>query len=428
MPYFKTCTLLIGEWCLQLLSVYTRGDFPGLGSYQSYLNTAVVGLVPRSVREKALGFLLDFINNPLGKGKEAQEVHRQVRNLFSTYIGLEREKNITVFNSTTDCILSIISSIMIEYFERTGRKTTIGVTQQEFPGVVLAVRSLCKSLDKYCEKVVYVGGTIEWEDEAGSFLDKSGRVLVASSVQWTTGYRGNLENLISKEFPGEDSHIVLDIAQHVGQAPVPLNMKYASALCGTSIKWMLAPVSGIGIGYVSDRLLSENYRPLAYTLRNLAIDNIDTFYINPLKDMLKSVPPLSSSALKYLPVGRPSLYSIELFLEALRYLLSISPMAVEDHIMGLRKMLVEMIEDLGLREFLEGYNYRSKTGIVLVETGLTPHKEFEIVNYLMRRGIAVSARGQAGIHGIRVSIHLYNNERDLYLFVQELKKAIQTIG
>ncbi len=406
-----------------MLSAYTRGDFPGLGSFQSYLNTAVVGLVPRTVRDKGLRSLLEFINNPLGKSQEALEVYNRIRILFSTLIGLGNKNNIVITNGTTDCIVSIAASLITKHYREHREPVIIGVTNQEFPGVVYALRSLCESLYTYCNKVVEIGGTIEWEEDASTFLDKSGRLLVASSVQWTTGYKADLGDVLSER--RDDSYIILDTAQHFGQSSVPIYMRRADAACGTSIKWLLMPVASLGIAYVNDRIVEEVV-PLVYGLSNLEIDNIEKYYIDPSKNPLIDAPILKQDATRFLPIGKPSIHAMELFLESLNYLVSISPMAVEDHIMGLRKILVEMLEDMNLREYLEGYSYRSKSGIILVETGLKTLKEVELVRRLMSRGIAVSARGQSGIHGVRVSIHLYNNERDLYKFVDELKTFLNS--
>ncbi|MEB3764720.1 MAG: aminotransferase class V-fold PLP-dependent enzyme [Desulfurococcales archaeon] len=401
-----------------MLSVYTRGDFPGLGSFQSYLNTAVVGLVPRTVRDKGLRSLLEFINNPLGKSQEAIDVYNRIRTVFSTLIGLGNKDNIVITNGTTDCIVSIAASLIINHYRDHREPVIIGVTKQEFPGVVYALRSLCESLNAYCNKVVEVGGSVEWEEEASAFLDRKGRLLVASSIQWTTGYKGDLGDILKSR--RDDSYIILDTAQHFGQSSVPIYMRHADAACGTSIKWLLMPVASLGIAYINDRLIEE-IAPVVYGLSNLEIDNIEKYYIDPGKNPLHDNLLLKRDATRFLPVGKPSIHAMELFLESLNYLVSISPMAVEDHIMGLRKILVEMLEDINLREHLEGYSYRSKSGIILVETGLKTLKEVELVKRLMSRGIAVSARGQSGIHGIRVSIHLYNNEKDLYKFVDELK-------
>ncbi len=406
-----------------MLSVYTRGDFPGLGSFQSYLNTAVVGLVPRTVRDKGLRSLLEFINNPLGKSQESLEIYNRIRTVFSALIGLGDKNNIVVTNGTTDCIVSITASLITKHYKEHREPVTVGITKQEFPGVAYALRSLCDSLNIFCNKVIEIGEAIEWEEDAASFLDKRSRLLVASSIQWTTGYKADLGSLLNNR--RDDSYIILDTAQHFGQSPVPIYMRHADAACGTSIKWLLMPVASLGIAYINDRIV-ETVTPLVYGLSNLEINNIERYYIDPNKNPLADGLSLKQDATRFLPVGKPSIHAMELFLESLNYLLSISPMAVEDHIMGLRKILVEILEDMNLREHLEGYSYRSKSGIILVETGLKTTKEVELVRRLMSRGIAVSARGQSGIHGVRVSIHLYNNERDLYKFVEELKTFLKS--
>ncbi len=408
-----------------MLSVYMRRDFPALGLYRSYLNTAFIGLMPRTVRDQGVRLLVEYVSDPLTKNLEAREKYLHTRTLLARYIGIEDPDRLTLLSQgTTSCIERTVLSALATLSSRNSGSVEIVTTAYEYPGVLLAIQSLCQSLKGLCSSVRIVGeeGGYRWEDSVLSVMDDYAPVVVvASSIEWVSGYRGNV-GLLASRAEKNGSVLVVDGAHHFGHLPLTPSEKRSHAICGTVKKWLLAPVAGLGIAYYSERMTRE-FIPYSYSLHHVSTPV-------SLKDVMGGrSPSFVETADRFSSLSRPSEFSIELFYEVVKYLLySTSIVAVQDHIMGLRKILVDLLADKGFSDILEGEPFERKTGIVLVQTGLSPGKEERLAKMLSKVGVSVSYREQHGIHGIRVSIHLYNNEQDLQVFVDELAGAVKSIA
>ena len=409
-----------------MLSVYMRRDFPALGLYRSYLNTAYIGLMPRILRDQGVRLLVEYVSDPLTKNLEAREKYLQARTLLARYAGIEVPERLTLLaQGTTSCIERTVLTSLASLASREGRPVRIITTVHEYPGVLLALQSLCQSLPSVCREVKVVGGVegdYKWEDHVLEALeDEPPSVVTVSSIEWVSGYRGDIGSLVSR-VESNGSVLIVDGAHHFGHLPLTPLEKRAHAICGTTRKWLLAPLAGLGIAYYSERMIRE-FEPYSYSIHHLSVP------VSPGDVLEKRKLPFLDTADKFSALSRPSEFSIELLYEVVKYLLySTSIVAVQDHIMGLRKILVDLLVDKGFSEALEGEPYDRKTGIVLVQTGLPPSKEEAVAKSLNKVGVSVSYRDQHGVHGIRVSIHLYNNEQDLQIFVDELASAVRSIA
>jgi len=404
-----------------LLSMYVRREFPSLGLYRSYLNTALIGLPPRIAREEGVRALIEYVSDPARGILGVELKYEMVRERFARYVGIEDPRSTIVgMHGTTSCIERLVLSALSYIYREYGRPGVIGVTLQEYPGVVLALRSLCSSLPTVCGRLVYLGreGDYRWEDNAAAFLDEGeGRILIASSIQWTTGYYGDFRRLK----PGEGRFVIVDGAHHFGHLPLSPHVKRMDAVCGTPRKWLLTPTVGLGVAYVSERFV-RTVTPYAYSRFSVegSLSYRDSYYGSP---------GLRRDAGIFHPTSGIGVLDLDLFEIVLRFLTgAASIIAVQDHVQGLRRILVDLLEERGFTDALSVEGFDRKSGIVLVQTGLPPGREAEIVRSLQARGVSVSYREQAGIHGIRVSVHLYNNESDIQVFVDELSRLVGRVG
>ncbi|MFP3287366.1 MAG: hypothetical protein RXP86_08935 [Acidilobus sp.] len=86
-------------------------------------------------------------------------------------------------------------------------------------------------------------------------------------------------------------------------------------------------------------------------------------------------------------------------------------------------MLVEELEDLRL-EVLSPPEARKASGIVLFRVPGGLRENFTAAMRLRSRGVMVSARGAAGVWGVRASVHFPNGEED----VEALGEALRELG
>ncbi|MFP3287640.1 MAG: hypothetical protein RXP86_10310 [Acidilobus sp.] len=89
-------------------------------------------------------------------------------------------------------------------------------------------------------------------------------------------------------------------------------------------------------------------------------------------------------------------------------------------VLRLRKVLVEELEDLRL-EVLSPPEARKASGTVLFRVPGGLRENFMVTMRLRSTGVMVSARGAAGVWGMRASVHFPNKEED----VEVLREALR---
>ena len=403
-----------------MLSLYTRRDFPSLGLYRSYLNTALVGLMPRVLREEGVRSLIEYVSDPVGKTLDAAMKYEYLRKGLARLFGADPGE-ITIAGSTTSCIARIAASIIVSR-AREGERTWIAATIHEYPGVVQAVRSICRSLSPACEGFSLVGspGREQWEDDAELFLEEHpGAVLIASGVSWVAGYHADLAR-VAVRARKTGGYLIADVAQHVGNVVFNAHETGVDAACGTTKKWLLNPLSGMGVTYVSRRLIRE-VDPYLYNLHNLQFSTDD--YCSGDDRLLGNLP-FKEDADKFSTISRPSTFSLDVAGMVIDYILALSQEAINDHVIALRRVAEDLLEQEGIAYSLSGVPYSRRSGIILAMPGLRPARLLEICKSLQKRGVAVSCRSQAGFTGIRISVHIYNEARDVEVFVEDLHKML----
>jgi len=383
-----------------MLSSYVRGDFPGVGKYRAYLNTAAVGLVPRPARDALVPHLMLLSEDPLGVGGGLGERLESAALLLERLYGVPSGE-VAWGESTTHMIARAAVAA--------AGSGEIAVTPMEFPGVVYALETLCRRVG--CRVRVAGGG--EPEEALLEALDAGARVVVASSVFWVTGRALDVGRVAARA-RRLGAYTIVDAIQHVGAAPLRGALE-ADALCASTKKWLLAPHSGIAFCRVRPSLYEAE--PPWYSLGNVELGDRQRYWADPWKRLEEPPEPARGPARFNAPSGLG--YEAAAFEETLRYLSQVPVEAVEEHVLMLRRHLVELLEDRGVG--VHPVPRGRESGIVLVETGLPWEAEVELARELARRGVSVSARGQAGVHGVRVSLHMYNSPGD----VEELVGLLQ---
>ena len=406
-----------------MLSAYIRRDFAGLGAYRSYLDTARVGLMPFTVRDEAVSSLLEYLTDPLGKIADVAWKYEYLRKSLARLIPAPGPKNVTLMGSTTSCIVRMAASALLYLSREMGEPVPIVSTIHEYPGVLRALQSICRSMPHACSGLHLAGsrGEASWEEHVVELAEKGPSVVVASSVAWVTGYLADLSRVASKT-RSSGGFLIVDTAQQLGQVPIDYDSIGVDVACGTSKKWLLNPLSNIGLAYVSSR--AANLEPYIVGMHNVESSPLDL--CDPAGPSLTYR--LLQDADRFMSISRPSLFSIDMAIGVVEYLLGISPHAIRDHIITLVRLAEDLASEEGFSIALDGINYDRKSGIVLVDMGFSPAKHFEACRRLAKRGIAVSCRGQAGFAGLRVSIHLYNNEDDVRVFFEEASREARRLG
>jgi len=317
-----------------------------------------------------------------------------------------REEGVGVGESTTHCIVRLALAAA----HPSGR---IVMGAWEFPGVYQAVATACERSGCRVERV---NG---WppEEALERAMEEEPGVIVASAVTWVEGYRLDIGRL-SRRARKTGSYLIVDSVQHFGALALRDGEDGADAYAASVKKWLLAPHSSIALCYSSSRLRGRD--PPVVGLGNLLIEDWDEYWLGG-HDLPQ---PLRSDGHRFSAPTGISLPELEGARESLSLLSRVGVSSIERHNLELARHLAEVLEDKGVNTYWLKLPEKARSSIVLVEPPVGRREAARLARELAGRGFAVSARGRAGIYGIRASIHLYNDVSDVEAFAYTLLELL----
>lgn len=227
-------------------------------------------------------------------------------------------------------------------------------------------------------------------DQLEEALTDQTSVLSVSFVQYKTGYRIDLAQ-ISQLCRARSVHLVVDATQGFGVFPIDLERTPVDALVFSAYKWVNA---GYGVAplYVRHALLEKRGLPAAgwrsaevpYDLQATTLD--------------------ATTDARGLELGHPPFASVCALAGALELIESIGIEAIETRVQDLVDSLHRALDarGIGIDSPRERGNRSAITMVRVADPAATAAA-------LADKNILVSARGK----GLRVSLHYYNNEKDI---------------
>jgi selenocysteine lyase/cysteine desulfurase len=234
------------------------------------------------------------------------------------------------------------------------------------------------------------------EDIAGAL--GGGDVLVASHVQYATGFRLDL-GALGKLAAERGASLVVNATQSLGALPVSVSCG-ARFLCASGHKWLQAG-HGASLMYLRDPEALRGW-PVSGWLANhdpMSMRN-DAF------DPTTAASRLEGGVKSYLPI-----YLLSAALDLLAQ--ARGPAATEPRILALVRRLRARMRARGFLPVCEG------------ESGITVYPVADpagMVRVLRERKVAVSARGA----GVRASVHWFNSEADVDTFAETFASLAAT--
>jgi len=246
------------------------------------------------------------------------------------------------------------------------------------------------------EKNIYTIENIE------KHITKSTKILITSYVQYRTGFRQDLEKL-GKFLKKRNIIFIVNATQAMGAFPIDVKKSYIDFLTFSCFKWTL---SGYGIGglYINKKWLKKSNIPQAGWLSVKKPENMDNKHIHLRTE---------ASAIEVGCGHFPNIFALG---GALDLLIKIGKKNIQNRILELDEYLEKKLKELKLKTITPLYK-KHRSGITIVKI----KNAKKLVEQLAEKKIMVAARGE----GIRISVHLYNNERDIDRFVKVMKKLLQ---
>jgi selenocysteine lyase/cysteine desulfurase len=356
-----------------------------------FLNHAAQSPLPKPVADAMRKYIEDFSNF----GASALELSDLGKPLFAKLIGAKLEEIALVENTSVG--LNIAANVL-----RYPPGSKVVTTDLEYPSVVYPW--LRKSLGVKVQYVKNVDGKILLEDVEKVVDDKTVAVAV-SHVEYVNGFRNDLKAL-SEIAHDHGAVLIVDAIQSAGVIPIDVKRDNVDFLTAACYKWLLGP-PGAAYLYVREELIRELEPPYVgwASVKQEIFETIDFWDIWSLR--------LSENASRF-EVGTPSTVSFVGAAEAIKMLLKFGIQNIENRVIKLTDHLIESAKASGFElQTPEEKPYRS--GIVNIKTD----KAQQIVGELQKKGIVVSARA----HGIRVSPHFYNTEKEIDTLIDMVGKS-----
>lgn len=243
-----------------------------------------------------------------------------------------------------------------------------------------------------------IGGRIE-TPAIEPLIDRRTRVISLSSVQFSNGFRLDLDAL--GELRAKHGVLVhLDAIQHLGALVMDVSTHPIDFLSAGGHKWLLGPI-GSGIFYCRSSAL-EQLRPsvVGYHTVDKPLDHSD-FELTPRPGAARFEEAL---------VNFPGIFGLD---RAIEIILELGVDRVERHILGLTSLAIEGLRAKGF-EVLSSTSEGDRSGIVAFQHPAIAAADID--DRLQAAGVDVAVRRDA----LRISPSYYNDEDEIERFLEAL--------
>ncbi|HXG10397.1 MAG TPA: aminotransferase class V-fold PLP-dependent enzyme [Gemmataceae bacterium] len=392
-----------------------RSFFPGTRDC-AFLDAACVSLLPVQAAEALQQLGQDLLGCPardasahhIALDRTADWPRREAARLIGA-----RPEDIALIESTTQGLEIIAAAVPLG----PGDKVLIGDT--EFLGLAVPWIGRQSAQGFHIEVVPNRGGRLLADDFARA-ADARTRLILLSSVQWTNGYRADLAAFsdLARE---RGLVLVVDAIQQLGAIALDVGRAPVDFLVCGGHKWLNAPV-GRGFLYVHPRQ-RERLIPPAWGYLNIVEppEGWAEYFATPT---IPAVRPYEfTPAARRFEVGGTANYPGNVALGAAVALINeLGIDAIEQHIFRLTGLLIDRLHSAGVT-VVSPNEPEARSGIVTFTLGQGPARDTACLQRLLDRRVLISQRYTAGVGGLRVSVHFFNNEDDIDRLVEALAAA-----
>ncbi len=391
-----------------------REQFPAL-LHKTFLDAACVSLAPRVATEAIRNFLDMTLLCPARSSTlhhiSMDEMRALARPEAARLINAG-EDEIALVESTSHGLSIAAQSIPLSPGDR------VLISDLEFlevavPWIQLAARGI--SIDV----VPNQHGEVRVETIAERLSSKTA-VVCLSTVQWSNGFRCDLEKL-SSLCAEKGVWLVVDAIQQLGAIPLDVQKTPVDFLACGGHKWLNSPF-GTGFLYIRRETLPKLLAPLTGYMNVEPPQggwgaHFQTPSIRPVMDY-----EFTKGARVY-EIGGTANYSGAIGLAAaLKMIQSLGQDCIAEHIYALTDHLIEGLQTLGI-EIVTPLARQHRSGIVTFSVG-SAAENIRLMEKLLERKILVSVRFTSNIGGVRVSCHFFNNTTDIDRLVEAVGSCV----
>lgn len=381
-----------------------REQFPAL-SRKTFLDAACASLAPRAAADAMSAFLADVVECPARSSTafhiQLDEARDRARPEAARLIGAD-QKDVALVENTSQGLTIAARAL------RFGPDDEILVPDLEYLQVPLAWRQGPAAERPAITLVRHVDGTLPVAAFEAAASART-RAIVMSSVQWSNGYRADLE-AIGALCRRRGWLFVVDAIQQLGAFPLDVSTVPADIVVCGGHKWLNAPF-GAGFMYLRPESLERLHPPVCgYLSVNPPDGGWAEYFRTPGITPLQPVS-FTDEARRY-ESGGTSNYPGAIGLAAsLRLLNEMGHAVVESHIRLLTDALIGGLSELPVT-LVTPADPVSRSGIVTFSLD-DVRREAALIEHLLDERVMVSHRYTSGVGGVRVSCHVFNAQEDI---------------
>ncbi|MGE3807577.1 MAG: aminotransferase class V-fold PLP-dependent enzyme [Gemmataceae bacterium] len=392
-----------------------RGLFPGTQG-QVFLDAACVSLLPEPAAAALDQLKRDMLACP---ARDASAHHialdrsaEQPRKEAARLIGADGD-DIALVESTTQGLQAVAAAVPLA----AGDRILIGAT--EFMGLAVPWIPKRKNLGFRIDTVPHRAGRLVVDDFARA-CDAHTRMILLSSVQWSTGFRADLA-AFSQLCRDKGIILVVDAIQQLGAIGLDVRQTPVDFLVTGGHKWLNAP-TGRGFLYVHPRL-RERCVPPAWGYLNIAEPKVGwaEYFATPEIPAVTDYDFVDNA--RRFEMGGTANYPGNVALGAsLELINAIGMTAIEQHVLALGDRLIDGLKQAGAT-IVSPLERAERSGILSFTLGHGPARDTAFLQQALDQRILISQRYTAGVGGLRVSVHFFNNNDDVDALLAAVRGA-----
>lgn len=370
-----------------------RKEYPGL-KHQAYLDTSTTGLISKKSYE-AMRKQLDrrhFNGVTLSEYWEDWAYADKVREPVAEMINAE-EKEVFYGKDCSDMINVFVSKVDIPV------NANVVIPDISFPSTRNAwLNRVPDGLEVRYVKNNHGVVTTKQIIEA---MDEQTLAVSICSVEPSSGFRYDLHEL-GRACKERNVYFVVDTTQSLGAMELDVREMNIDVMVASSYKW-LNNVFGIGVGFICEKLLGE-----------IVPNHMGWVGIRDrIKDFSNLELTMNEGAKRF-ETGGLNWIGLRGLEESINTYLSLGKRDVENYILALVDLLyrgIERLENIKLFPIIPLHNRSNIVYLRIAESMHMTEGDFR------KNGIRVNVSGG----NIRVGIHFYNNESDIWSLIDCLK-------
>ncbi|MDA4122570.1 MAG: aminotransferase class V-fold PLP-dependent enzyme [Thaumarchaeota archaeon] len=377
------------------------GEFP-LAEKYAYLNTAGVGLIPRSVVEGIQETYGRYLTTPPYEDlfEEFREGVEKARQVFAPFIGARPEE--VSFQPNSSTALNLVVQMLDPKKGENVVADDLGFPSDIYPLLALKKKGVEVRIVKNRN------GLVTAEDYSRSVDDKT-KLVMLSYVSWVNGMKFDDIKEIAALAKRHGAYTMVDTTHGTGYLDIDVEAWGVDFLATSNYKWLLSPF-GAAEFFCARRNL-ESFQP-PHVGWNSTAGGTRTLNAEEFT--------LAKHAKRFEP-GNPDYIAIRGLTGSLRFISKVGMSKIRARTLGLVGEIMEGVQRLGM-DVLTPADKSHGSGVVLVTSRV--RSGAEIARALAKKGVLVSDRYYHGGNGIRISPYFYNDSTDVERLLSGLKIAL----